>query len=366
MSVYRHKGSPYWHYDFQVGGHRFHGSTGATAKGAALAVEATERAKAKVDAKHRSERARGAPPTFDEAAGQWWLEVGQFCRNHKDIDRYLAWLTAEMGSLLLTDISTARVSALVAKRRGHRYGSAKRLVSNATVNRSVTELLRRILRRAAVVWEEQGLRAINWGELLLREPPERIREASDGEEGSILDALRDDARPIVAFLLLSGCRMSEAINLTWDKVDWDGRVVVVTGKGDKDRPIPITSEIRKVLWPLRGHHPRAVFTYEARRPVPRKRIAVGDRVPMTVNGFKKLWRNGRGKSGVTDFRLHDSRHTAATRLLRGTGNLKLVQKLLGHADITTTAKYAHAMVDDLRDGMEAVQAKPSRNLKKAG
>jgi integrase len=51
-----------------------------------------------------------------------------------------------------------------------------------------------------------------------------------------------------------------------------------------------------------------------------------------------------------DLRFHDMRHTRATRLLRGSGNLKAVQRLLGHADISTTADfYARVIVDDLRN-----------------
>ncbi|HEY9057509.1 MAG TPA: tyrosine-type recombinase/integrase, partial [Aurantimonas sp.] len=49
----------------------------------------------------------------------------------------------------------------------------------------------------------------------------------------------------------------------------------------------------------------------------------------------------------------DTRHTAATRLVRASGNLKLAQRMLGHADLATTTKYAHVTQDDLRAAMEA-------------
>lgn len=71
-----------------------------------------------------------------------------------------------------------------------------------------------------------------------------------------------------------------------------------------------------------------------------------------MEGFKTAWRRYRDKSGVENFRFHDTRHTAATRTLR-TGNMKIVQRMLGHEDITTTAKYAHAMIEDMRIAMEA-------------
>ena len=70
---------------------------------------------------------------------------------------------------------------------------------------------------------------------------------------------------------------------------------------------------------------------------------------------------GTGAQGrrVDDFRFHDLRHTAATRLLRATGNLKVTQQYLGHADIGMTARYAHATTADVRDAVERVQ---SRNI----
>ncbi|MFL5181568.1 MAG: tyrosine-type recombinase/integrase, partial [Microvirga sp.] len=52
------------------------------------------------------------------------------------------------------------------------------------------------------------------------------------------------------------------------------------------------------------------------------------------------------------YRWHDNRHTRATRLLRRSGNLKMVQKLLGHQKIETTAKYAHVTMDDLRAALD--------------
>ena len=68
--------------------------------------------------------------------------------------------------------------------------------------------------------------------------------------------------------------------------------------------------------------------------------------------MKTAWRRTRATI-APDMRFHDNRHTTATRLIRRTGNLKAAQKLLGHADISTTARfYAHVDMDDLRALME--------------
>ena len=64
------------------------------------------------------------------------------------------------------------------------------------------------------------------------------------------------------------------------------------------------------------------------------------------------WKRACRKAGITDLRIHDLRHTAGTDLLRKTGNLKLVQKMLRHADIRSTLRYAHADDADLRAALE--------------
>jgi hypothetical protein len=62
----------------------------------------------------------------------------------------------------------------------------------------------------------------------------------------------------------------------------------------------------------------------------------------------------RAEAGVKDFRFHDYRHDFGTKLLRETGNLKLVQKALNHRDIKSTLRYAHVLDADVASAVEAV------------
>jgi integrase len=59
------------------------------------------------------------------------------------------------------------------------------------------------------------------------------------------------------------------------------------------------------------------------------------------------------RAGVIGLRIHDLRHTAATRMVAETGNIKLAMKLLRHEDISTTSKYAAVLDEDLRNAMDA-------------
>ncbi|MEI5680244.1 MULTISPECIES: tyrosine-type recombinase/integrase, partial [unclassified Mesorhizobium] len=74
----------------------------------------------------------------------------------------------------------------------------------------------------------------------------------------------------------------------------------------------------------------------------------------------------RDQISVKNFRFHDTRHTAATRVLRKS-NLRVVQELLGHEDIKTTTKYAHALKEDVRDALDAIAPtkSPTKERKKA-
>ena len=78
----------------------------------------------------------------------------------------------------------------------------------------------------------------------------------------------------------------------------------------------------------------------------------GRRYPLTLSGTKIRWRRIRKAAGVSDSRFHDFRHDFGTKLLRATGNLKLVQRALTHADIKTTARYAHVLDEEVAQGVE--------------
>jgi len=337
MSVYRRKGQETYSYDFQHRGHRFSGSTGCTTKREAERWEAREKERVK-----KLTVTGNAPMTFIVAAARYWEEVGKHHRNHVDTLRSLDWLQEQLGkTTLLSSISDSEIASLVAKRRGEG-------VSNATVNRSVNEIMRGILRRAQKVWK-QAVQDIDWKQHFLKEAQERIREATPEEEAKLVAAFRGDYAPAFRFAILSGCRRAEIVGLRWRDVDFFNRVITVKGKGDKIRTIPMTTALYELLKTEHGKHVEHVFTYTAKMP----REDAGKIRPITMEGFKTEWRRARKRSGVENFRFHDSRHTAATRLVRKTGNLKLAQRLLGHSDLKTTSRYAHVSDDDLRAAMEA-------------
>jgi integrase len=346
MSVFKVKNSPYYQFDFQLDGHRFHGSTKRTARRDAEAFEKDERKRAAQQLAQT--KASSASLKFDDVAGRYWEEVGKHHSGADNTWRDLGRLVDYFGSTkLLTEITDNDVAKLVAWRRGHRVIRSKKqarnpetaqLISNATVNRSTTEVLHKLFTRAKTAWSVKFEHEPDWAIHKLPEPEERVRELI-GDEGDRIDAAtRADYAPFFAFARLSGLRLNECL-LKWSEVDWGARQIRKPGKGGKLVTTPITPAVREILWPLQGQHHEYVFTYVAKRT--RGGREKGKRYPLTFSGVKTNWRRLRRRAGVNDFRFHDFRHDLGTKLLRSTGNLKLVQKVLNHRNIKTTVRYAH-------------------------
>lgn len=367
MSVYKRPGAETYSYDFQYKGCRFSGTLSAKSKRDAEAEE--RRIKEQAKAEHsQGQVTRGGDMPFGVAASRYWSEVGQHHANAATTWKSLGWLQSAIGNATpLSRIDDALVAELVARRRAETKPTNRKKKSDAppkrigpaTVNRTMTEPLRKIMTRAAKIWKVK-VGDVTWRTHLLPEPRERIREATRDEEAGIMDALERGYDDAVAFAFASGCRRMEIVGLEWQRVDFGNKQFTVIGKGGKARIIPMTTTLFKLLWSQQGHHPTSVFTYVAARVSKRKgaeRIR-GARYPITDAGLRTALRRATKGAGVENFRFHDTRHTMATRTLRAS-NIKVVQNMLGHERLTTTEKYAHAMVEDVRAAMEA--ASPTKS-----
>jgi integrase len=354
VSVFRIKKSPYYQFDFVLRGHRFYGSTECTVRKEAEKFEAVEREKAKelVKAMKRSK----ASLLIDDVAARLWDEQAQYDADPDATETNFARLIDYFGkSRSLTEIDHATAKKMVAWRRGHRIKGRvdAPLISNGTVNRSSTKVLQRLFSFAKAEGAQFD-REPKWTELLLPEPEERVRELQEEEAVAFEDAMRTDYEPFFEFVRASGMRQKECITLRWSEVNFATRQIVRLGKGSRRVVFPITESIREILFPLRGQHAEYVFTYVAIYGNKRLGRVRGERYPLTVTGAKSAWQRMRAKAGVKDFRFHDYRHDFGTKLLRETGNLKLVQKALNHRDIKSTLRYAHVLDADVASAVEAV------------
>ena len=359
MSVFiTEKSKPYYWYSFQIERRRFFGSTRCTSRKEAERFEALERERAK--ALIKATRRAATSLALDDVAARLWTDSAQYDAEPDATSTNIARIVDYFGKTTpLTDIDHAKAVKLVAWRRGHRVSrrgkdkDALPLISNATVNRSTIAVLRRLFSFA----KREGARFDHepkWSELLLPEPVERVRELQDDEAVALDDAMRDDYGPFFAFVKASGMRLKECVTMRWSEVNFSTRQIVRTGKGGRRVVFPITDTIREIIFPLQGNHPDFVFTYVAIYGNKRLGIVRGERYPITYTGTKSACQRLRAVAGVADFRFHDFRHNFGTKVLRETGNLKVAQKALNHADIRSTLRYCHVLDSDVADAVERV------------
>ena len=142
---------------------------------------------------------------------------------------------------------------------------------------------------------------------------------------------------LVALLCDTGLRIEEAVMLQRSKVDFQGLTVTVRGKGDKERMVPISHELRKILYRFcakREEQP-LVFT-----------TASGGRLTQR-NVLRDLYTVQR-QLGLPQFGFHGFRHFFAVSYLRNGGNLFYLSRILGHCSIKTTELYLRSLgVEDL-------------------
>jgi len=163
-------------------------------------------------------------------------------------------------------------------------------------------------------------------------------------EGEEPLALRDRAMLELAYAC--GLRVSELVGLARRDLDLAGRSLTVTGKGDKQRAVPFGRAAAAALrtWLERG---RPQLAPHARHDA----VFVNARggALSRMGWWKILHGHARGAGVTAHVHPHALRHSFATHLLEGGADLRVVQELLGHADVTTTAIYTHLDRSYLRE-----------------
>jgi integrase/recombinase XerD len=174
--------------------------------------------------------------------------------------------------------------------------------------------------------------------------PAETERLIDAANGVTPRALRD--RALVELLYGAGLRISEALGTTRSSVDLDGRLVRVLGKGSKERVVPLgrpaVEAVRRYLALGRPHLDRR------HRPELFLNARGGG---LTRAGAFLILRRIADRAGLEPGRVHPHllRHSFATHLLEGGADLRSVQELLGHADLTTTERYTHVSDRRRRD-----------------
>lgn len=154
-------------------------------------------------------------------------------------------------------------------------------------------------------------------------------------------------RAIIEVLYSCGLRVSEAVNLQLHDLKFDDGIVRVTGKGDKQRIIPIGAPAERIISKY----------IEKARPELLKDKTNQPKVFLSVNGRPltraRIWgvvKNAAKLAGIKkNIYPHTLRHSFASHLLENGADLRVIQEMLGHADISTTQIYTHVDQNRLRN-----------------
>lgn len=174
---------------------------------------------------------------------------------------------------------------------------------------------------------------------------EQIDALLDSIDKSTLSGKRDDA--LFELVYSCGLRISEVCTLKAANVHLEERLILVHGKGDKERLVPFgerayqkilvyLNEVRPEL--VKGRAVAELFVNYRGEPISRK-------------GVWKRFQELEALSGV-EAKVHTLRHSFATHLLAGGADLRSVQELLGHSDLSTTTIYTHVTDKQLEDAHE--------------
>jgi integrase/recombinase XerD len=290
----------------------------------------------------RGAAADGADPLIDAFVDALWLEDGLAANSlaayRRDLQTLSAWLAARGGALLTA--GEVDLSAFLAAQHA--------TTRSSTANRRLASFRRfyRWALREGRIDADPTLRLAN-----AKRPTRFPKAISEAQVDALLAApdvesplgLRD--RAMLELLYATGLRVSELVGLRLIELSLADGLVRVLGKGGKERIVPLGEEARRwverYLAKARGellHGATADAVFVTRRAQ-----------PMTRQMF---WRLVKRYALRADIRAplspHGLRHAFATHLLNHGADLRAVQMMLGHADISTTQIYTHVARERLK------------------
>ena len=281
-------------------------------------------------------------PTIGELAEQYMAEhvavrckptTARSCRHI--FDKYLL---PQVGRKRLGEITPDQVAAL-------HY----RLREKATTANQVIGLLSRLFHKAA----KSGFAPPGGNPCrFIKKYPTRSCERFLSEReflrlGTVLDELEakgkisTTAAAGLRLLMLTGCRRNEILTLRWEDVDLEHDEIRLPDAKTGARAVPLSPTARQVLTSL-PRQPDNPWVIYGRGPGAR------------LSNLNATWGVVRKKAGLEDVRIHDLRHSYASRALSLGESLPMIGKLLGHSKVQTTARYAHLARDSVKVAAERV------------
>ena len=284
----------------------------------------------------RSQSPPDAGPTIAEVAERYMKEhVAVRCKRSTaracrcTLDRYLL---PAFGARPLGTIGREEVAAL-------QY----RLHKTPTMANRVVDLLSRLFNMAEA-WDvaPDGGNPCRFVQKYKERSRERfLSEEEFGRLGRVLDELEAEGKvsanavAAIRLLMLTGCRRGEIVTLRWEDVDLEAGELRLRDAKTGPRQVALSPAAVRVLSAIRRHADNP-WVIAGRKPGTR------------LANLNASWLVVRARAGLEDVRLHDLRHSFASRALALGESLSMIGKLLGHRKVQTTARYAHLAQDSVK------------------
>ncbi len=165
----------------------------------------------------------------------------------------------------------------------------------------------------------------------------RIKTLSDEQIYKLIGSFKSKSiKDLISFLIFTGCRKGEALNLKWDDVDLQNGIISIKAtKTNEDRRIPVSEVLKKLLMNM-DRTSEYVFARKGKR----------------IKHFYKSFYSACGKLGLKDFHIHDLRHVFASKMVMNGTSLYITGELLGHKTPNMTKRYSHLVPETLKKAVD--------------
>lgn len=320
------KGKGYWHIDYRPEGKR--------GKRQRLVFKGSEAEARIYEAELRRQR-HSVPghgrlhPAINEVIPDFlaWAQVNRAEKTWVDMSYCSKWIKQVFGPLPVRAITPSHITQYQQLRRGKKRSIEKELHYLQTIVKWMA---------ANDLAPPDGL-GFKISVPRYRRPKPRIFMPEEIERfvGEINDPVKIAA---VVIMYEAGARFDEVASLQWRQISFDADTIMLHGKGDKERLVPLPPFAKWILMDC--------------RKAPRSLVFRNSKTGRAYTSLKSLFRGASSRAGLHGLTPHKLRHSFATDLLETTGDLRLVQKLLGHESVNTTQIYAHVRKERMQRGVE--------------
>ena len=287
-------------------------------------------------------------PTVGEFFWEQYLPHAQRYKSSWELDRstYVNHIAPRFAEVAMNNITPMQVDEIVQQMTQNSYAAG-------TINRVL--ILFGSLFTLGHKRQIQGVPKRAALDIRLLPNPQKLeRYISQAETQRLFAELARSRNPllrhIVAFLLLTGARKSEALHARWQDFDFDTQTWTIPHtKGGGHRRVMMSAAIKPILDTVRAMHV----------------AQLGELHELVFPNFKtgepfvnlyRAWDYARRQAGMPELRMHDLRHSFASALVNRGVSIYEVQNLLGHASLKTTRRYAHLSPQRLRESAEVAAA----------